>query len=47
MGIQQYKNTFNNIKSNVAPPGSSGFTTARPEHSNTDEAEGNNLKITL
>lgn len=44
MGRQQYKNTFNSIKSNMAPTESSSSTTERPEHPNSDEAEENNLK---
>ena len=44
MGRQQGRSTLNNIKSNRIPPETSGSTTARPEHPNTDEAEENNLK---
>ena len=40
---KQFKNTLNNINSNTAQPETSGSIIARPEHSNTDEAEENNL----
>lgn len=30
---------------NMAPPKSSGSTTARPKYPNTEEADENNLKI--
>ena len=43
----QCKNTFNNIKSNIAQPEPSSSTTARPEHPSADEAEENDFKITL
>ncbi|MGE9805206.1 hypothetical protein ACQP3L_32000, partial [Escherichia coli] len=43
----QCKNTFNNIKSNMAPPKTNDSTTEIPEHSSIYEAEENNLKITL
>lgn len=35
---------YNNIKGNRAPPEHSGYPTARPEQSNRDEAEENDLK---
>ena len=47
MNRQQGENTFNNPKSKTEPPKTSDSTTARLEHPNTDEAEENNLKITL
>lgn len=33
--------------SNTAPSGTSGSTTVRPQHPNTDEAEENDLKNNL
>lgn len=44
MGRHQCKNTFNNIKSDMAPPETRGSTSARPEHTSTDEAEENDFK---
>ncbi|ERE67208.1 WASH complex subunit FAM21 [Cricetulus griseus] len=44
MGRRQYKNTFNNRKTNMMPPESRDSTPTRPEHPNTDEAEENYLK---
>ncbi|KAL6087313.1 hypothetical protein STEG23_029953 [Scotinomys teguina] len=41
MGKKQCKNTFNSIKSNMAPPELTDDTMARPEHSNEDEEENN------
>lgn len=43
MDRQQGNNTLNMIKSNIAPTETSGSTTAKPEHLNTDEAEENDL----
>lgn len=43
----QYKNTTNNIKSNMAQPEPSYFMTPRPEQSNPAETQENNLKMTL
>lgn len=44
---QQDKNTLNKIKSSTAPAETNGSTVARPKHSNADEAEQKDLKITL
>ena len=47
IGRWQCKKIFNHIKSNVVAPETSGCTTARPEHPNTDEEEKMTLEITL
>ena len=44
MGRQQGKSTLSTTKSNTTPIKTSGPTTARLEHPNTDEAEENDLK---
>lgn len=44
MGIRQCKNTFNSIRSNLAPLEHNGFTTATPEHPKLQEAEESNFK---
>ena len=44
MGRQEYRSTFNSIKSNTAPPETSGSILGRPEHSNVDATEENDLK---
>ena len=43
MGRMQYKNTFDNIKSNITPPETTGFTIAILELPNAEEAEANYL----
>lgn len=47
MSRWQHKNTFNNVKNNMALPKSSGSKTARPEHPNKGETEEYNLKNKL
>lgn len=47
IGRQQDKNTLNSIKSSTSPPETNGSTVVRPKHSNADEAEQNDLKITV
>lgn len=50
MGKWKYKNTFKIIKSkkkNMASPETSGYSTARSEHLNTDEAEESDLKYNI
>lgn len=47
MSRLQGKNTFNNTRSNAAPPEIGGSITARPKHPSTVELEVNNIKITL
>lgn len=44
MGRLQYKNTFNNRKTNMTTLESRDSTPARPKHPNTDEADENGLK---
>lgn len=44
MDRQQCNNTFNTIKSNMASAEPGGSTTARLEHTNTDEAEKTTVK---
>lgn len=39
MGRQQYKNIFDNVKSHMAIPKTSGSTTAKLDHPNSDETE--------
>lgn len=41
----QHKNIINNSQDNMAPPEPSYSTTASSEHSDTVEAQENNLKI--
>lgn len=39
----QFKNTFNDRKDNMSPPGPSDATSARHEHSNAAETKENDL----
>ena len=43
MGRHQYKNTFINLKNNMASQETSGPTTGRPEHRNPKKAERNDF----
>ena len=44
LNICHSKNIFSNIESNMAPPETSGSTTAKLEHPKTDEEEEKDLK---
>lgn len=44
---QQGKNILNNLKRKTPPPETNDFATTRPEHSNTEKAEENDLQIHL
>lgn len=40
----QCEHTFNSIKGSIAAQETSGSTTTKPEHPNSDEAQENDLK---
>ena len=47
MGRHQCKNSFNNLKSKIVTPESSGHTIGRLDHHNTEGAEENYFKCNI